>query len=114
LGNYESFLEQYGKNRKKIHQDAYLKKLIQKVMIRNTRKGTELNTTKRTIETIWLNFSKKEKEVYDDLNTITGPLSTFSKITYLREIGSSREDCSLSLQSLDKKENKKELVKPLI
>ncbi|HLR66440.1 DEAD/DEAH box helicase [Virgibacillus alimentarius] len=114
LGNYESFLEQYGKNRKKIHQDAYLKKLIQKVMIRNTRKGTELNTTKRTIETIWLNFSKEEKAVYDDLNAITGPLSTFSKITYLREICSSREACYLSLQSLAKDESKKEFVQPII
>src|SRR5699024_4119507 len=39
LGNYEAFLDTYGNNRKKIKQDAYLKQLIQKVMVRNTRES---------------------------------------------------------------------------
>src|SRR5690625_7503351 len=52
LGNYETFLKQYGQDRKMIRQDAYLKQLIQKVMIRNTRKNTTLNQVERNIKTI--------------------------------------------------------------
>lgn len=114
LGNYESFLNQYGKDRKKINKDAYLKQLIQKVMIRNTRKGTELNETTRNIETIWLDFSAEEREVYNTLYTMTEPFSTFSKITYLREICSSREACYLSLKNLAKDEQTSTYIQPVI
>lgn len=114
LGNYESFLEEYGKDRKKVNQDAYLKQLIQKVMIRNTRKSTALNNAKRKIETIWLDFSSEEQEVYQELNAITEPFSTFSKITYLREICSSREACYLSLQNLAQEESKQDYIQPII
>ncbi|RLL48093.1 DEAD/DEAH box helicase [Oceanobacillus piezotolerans] len=98
LGNYESFLDRYGKDRKNIKQDAYLKQLIQKVMIRNTRKATALNQTKRNIETVWIEFSNEEMEVYKELEATTQNFSTFSKITYLRELCSSREACFLSLK----------------
>jgi SNF2 family DNA or RNA helicase len=114
LGNYESFLEQYGKDRKKINQDTYLKQLIQKVMVRNTRKSTALNQAKRNIHTVWLDFSPEEKEVYEELNAVTEPFSTFSKITYLREICSSREACFLSLQNLAKEEKACKYVQPII
>ncbi|HLR41582.1 MAG TPA: SNF2-related protein [Virgibacillus sp.] len=114
LGNYDYFLEQYGKDRNKIKQDAYLKQLIQKVMIRNTRKSTALNNTKRNIHTIWLDFSPEEQEVYEDLSAMTEPFSTFSKITYLREICSSREACYLSLKNLAAEEDKKVHIQPLI
>lgn len=114
LGNYESFLEQYGKDRKKINGDAYLKQLIQKVMIRNTRKNTALNDARRNIETVWLDFSAEEREVYEDLNAMTEPFSTFSKITYLREICSSREACYLSLKNLAKDEQANMHIQPVI
>lgn len=97
LGNYESFLEQYGKDRKQINQDTYLKQLIQKVMIRNTRNETDLNNTKRHIETIWVDFSKEEYDFYQELDQVQFTAS-FAKITLLREICSSREACYLSLQ----------------
>src|SRR5690625_1095792 len=102
LGNYETFLKQYGKDRKMIRQDAYLKQLIQKVMIRNTRKDTTLNQVERNIKTIWLDFSPEELAVYDTLAELPNSFSTFSKITLLREICSSREACFLSLQKMQK------------
>jgi SNF2 family DNA or RNA helicase len=98
LGNYDSFLENYGKDRSKIKQDAYLKQLIQKVMIRNTRQNTTLSNTKRNIQTVWIDFKQEEQEVYDELESAFAGFSSFSKITFLREICSSREACYLSLK----------------
>lgn len=104
LGNYESFLEQYGRDRKKINQDVYLKQLVQKVMVRNTRKDTSLDNAKRHIETIWVDFSQEEYAVYNELDRMI-PFSSFSKITFLRELCSSREACFLSLQKYAADEN---------
>src|SRR5699024_2275579 len=52
LGSYDSFIKEYGNDRNKIKQNAMLRKLIQKVMVRNTRKNTSLNPTSRKIETV--------------------------------------------------------------
>jgi len=114
LGNYETFLKQYGKDRKMIRQDAYLKQLIQKVMIRNTRKDTTLNQVERNIKTIWLDFTPDELAVYNKLAELPDSFSTFSKITLLREICSSREACFLSLQKMQKHEQLNDIIKPLI
>ncbi|MDY7046120.1 SNF2-related protein [Virgibacillus sp. M23] len=100
LGNYDTFLKSYGKDRKNMKQDMYLKQLVQKVMVRNTRKDTGLNQIKRNIETIWTEFSKEEKEVYESLEDISVYLPSFSKITFLREFCSSREACYLSLKKM--------------
>lgn len=114
LGNYDSFLERYGKDRKKIKHDLYLKQLIQKVMIRNTRDNTSLNNTLRKIETVWIDFSPEELEVYLDIDRITQSFSTFSKITFLREICSSREACYLSLKKTMNEESKEKYIQPLL
>lgn len=101
LGSYDTFLKQHGKDRKNIKKDAYLKQLIQKVMIRNTRKDTALNDIKRNIETVWLDFNQEELDVYEELNQLTiDNMPTLSKLTYLRELCSSREACYLSLQNI--------------
>ncbi len=114
LGNYDSFIEKYGKDRSKLEQDPYLKQLIQKVMIRNTRKATKLTESKRKIETLWIDFPDKAREVYDDLVNTTIAFSTFSKITYLREICSSREACYMSLSKISEHENNAAVLKPLL
>ncbi|MBY7143387.1 DEAD/DEAH box helicase [Virgibacillus sp. NKC19-3] len=114
LGNYDSFLNQYGKDRKKIKQDIYLKQLIQKVMIRNTRQDTTLNNTNRNIETVWVDFAPEQMEVYEELNHITMPFSSFSKITFLRELCSSREACYLSLQKLAMEGDNKDSIQSVL
>ncbi|WP_010096964.1 DEAD/DEAH box helicase [Ornithinibacillus scapharcae] len=116
LGNYESFLEKYGRDRKKINQDVYLKHLVQKVMVRNTRKDTKLDTTKRHIETIWVDFTPEEYEVYNELDKTFQPFSSFSKITFLRELCSSREACYLSLKKFvnDEEHHGREALQPII
>lgn len=104
LGNYETFLSLYGKDRNKIKQDRYLKQLIQKVMIRNVRKDTVLSDTKRNIETVWVEFTEEERAVYDMLESSAGGIATLSKITFLRQLCSSREACYLSLQKSAKEQ----------
>ncbi|WP_164218034.1 SNF2-related protein [Virgibacillus sp. YIM 98842] len=98
LGNYDSFIQKYGNHRNKIKEDAYLKQLVQKVMVRNTRKDTNFSDIKRNIETVWMDFSDEEKKVYSQLENNIQSFSAFSKITYLRELCSSREACYLSLK----------------
>lgn len=114
LGSYESFIEQYGKDRRQLNQDDMLKKLIKKVMVRNTRKDTDLNQSDRHIETIWVQFSPEEKKFYQELNAVVTSMSTFAKITLLREICSSREACYLSLQKMNQGKEKEQLIQPLM
>lgn len=114
LGSYESFIGQYGKNRRQLNQDDMLKKLIKKVMVRNTRKDTDLNQSERRIETIWVQFSSEEKKFYQELDAAVTSMSTFAKITLLREICSSREACYLSLQKMSQGQEQEQLIQPLM
>src|SRR5690625_162981 len=99
LGSYDTFKKEYA-NDKAIQTDKYLKKLIQKVMIRHTRKDTDLNQVKRHIHTVWLEFSEEEKHVYQSLENMSSTLKPLIKLTLLRELCSSREACYLSLENI--------------
>ncbi|MUV39655.1 putative ATP-dependent helicase YqhH [Lentibacillus sp. JNUCC-1] len=100
LGNYDTFMKTYGNDRKLVHQDTYLKTLIQKVMIRNTRKQESLLDSKRHVETVWVDFSEEEIAVYNMLESLSASISTFAGITLLRELCSSREACYLSFEKM--------------
>lgn len=97
LGSYEQFTKKHGKKANKL-QDAYLNKLIKKVMVRNLRKDTILSDVKRSVHNVWLEFTEPEKAVYDDLTAHLATTPTLAKITFLKELCSSREACFLSLQ----------------
>lgn len=96
LGNYTQFKKQYRKPTKKDQQ--YINQLIQGVMIRNRRKDTILDDVKRNIKTVWLQFSPEEQQLYDRLAETLKGTAAFSKLTYLKELCSSREACYVSLQ----------------
>src|SRR5699024_6503211 len=49
---------------------------------------------------VWLDFTQEELNVYQTLEHMSQPLPAFSKITYLRELCSSREACYLSLKKM--------------
>jgi len=68
------------------------------VLIRNRRKHTILDHVKRHIKTVWIDFSEAEKHVYDTLSACLLRAPIFAKLTYLKELCSSREACYLSLQ----------------
>ncbi|MDY0408425.1 DEAD/DEAH box helicase [Virgibacillus soli] len=103
LGSYEAFVKRFGKDRSKLKENEYLKKLVKKVMVRHTRENTNMNPTKRHIETVWVTFSKEEKSFYEQLDTAIGSIATFAKLTLLREICSSREACYLSMSKMAEK-----------
>ena len=114
LGNYQTFLEKFGMDRKKMKDDDYLKQLIQKVMIRNTRDETDLKPSKRHIHAIWVDFSEKEREIYQDIESLAKIFPTFVKLTLLREICSSREACYLSLKKLADEQGNSSPVLPIM
>src|SRR5690625_3044550 len=99
LGSYETFTKKYGKKNADNLNDTYLTKLIQKVMVRNRTKDTLLKDVKRNIHSVWLEFSSEEQEVYEELDQFLHGFSSLSKITFLRELCSSRQACYLSLQN---------------
>lgn len=96
LGNYTSFKKKYGQATKE--RKDQLHKLVQNVMVRNRRKDTVLDNVERNIETVWLQFSEEEQSVYDKLTMLLEHSPAFAKLTYLKELCSSREACYLSLQ----------------
>lgn len=100
LGSYEEFLEKY-RHQTSIQEDSYLRQLIQKVMVRNVRKDTIFEDVKRNVETIWLSFTKEEQQVYERFEQLGSELPPLAKLTYKRELCSSREACYLSLEQAD-------------
>ncbi len=65
LGSETDFYNQYKKDSRSIDDDEHLKELVNKVMIRNRRADTGIEWTKRIVETIAIDFSREEKELYD-------------------------------------------------
>ncbi|CQR46829.1 RNA polymerase-associated protein RapA [Paraliobacillus sp. PM-2] len=106
LGDFKTFSEKFGKNNKALENDTHLKQLIKQVMVRNRRTDTGLEWTKRHVETIWIDFSKEEMEAYEALKELTSTKASFAKITYLRELCSSREACYLSIKKNTEEDHK--------
>lgn len=112
LGDFTSFKKRYGGKANHTGDHNYLKQLIDSVMIRNTRKNTDIAPSNRCIQTIWVDFTKEEQNVYSLLNQLAPDFNSFTKITLLRELCSSREACYLSLAKLlDNSQEKHELQK---
>ncbi|TCT26948.1 helicase-like protein [Melghiribacillus thermohalophilus] len=100
LGSYEEFTEHFGRKKNVLKQEEKLQQLIQNVMVRNRREDTGVNWTKRNIETIWVEFSDEEYEVYLDLEKNVSHTDPFTALTLKREFCSSREACYLSLKKI--------------
>ncbi len=104
LGNATYFAETYGKTRS-LQTDEHLKTLVNKVMIRNRRADTGIEWSKRHVETVMIEFSKEERELYNAVQALkyhdTVSLgSQFSLITMLREVCSSREALFLTVKNM--------------
>ncbi|PAF22616.1 ATP-dependent helicase [Terribacillus saccharophilus] len=100
LGSYKQFKDTYGDDRRDAEEHHYLKELIRKVMVRNRREETGLQWTKRKVETIWIDFTEQERQVYENMQDSTSTAATFAKITLLRELCSSREAAYLSMKKM--------------
>lgn len=97
LGDYQTFSEKFGQNNHVLEQDDNLKQLIKQVMVRHRRQDTGIVWKKRHVQTLWVTFTNEEMQVYQSIKQFTANTSTFAKITYLRELCSSREACYLSI-----------------
>mgnify|MGYP003434143730 FL=1 len=103
LGNASNFTQKYKGKGRQIHEDEHLKKLVNAVMIRNRRSETGIEWTKRKVETVVIEFSKEEQELYDAITTTKlsdNSISSFSTLTLQREACSSREAVYVTLQNM--------------
>ncbi|SFA96471.1 MULTISPECIES: DEAD/DEAH box helicase [unclassified Bacillus (in: firmicutes)] len=111
LGNEAAFYEKYKKDARSLNDDEHLKELVNKVMIRNRRADTGIEWTKRHVETIPIEFSKEERDLYDSVTNMRNEggwadSSAFSVMTLQREACSSREAVFYTLKNmLARKEN---------
>ncbi|WP_018661550.1 DEAD/DEAH box helicase [Heyndrickxia acidiproducens] len=108
LGSETNFSKKYKKGDRQVREDEHLKQLVNKVMIRNRRANTGIEWTKRHVETVLIDFSKAERELYDALmmlKDLDGGYTTagFSLLTLQREACSSREAVFVTLKNLLKK-----------
>ncbi|MCL6574280.1 MAG: DEAD/DEAH box helicase family protein, partial [Bacillus sp. (in: Bacteria)] len=111
LGSETSFYEKYKRDSRSLNDDEHLKELVNKVMIRNRREDTGIEWTKRKVETISVEFSRPELELYESITALKSEsdwahASAFSVMTLQREACSSREAVYYTLKNmLQKKEN---------
>ncbi|MGM0791742.1 MAG: DEAD/DEAH box helicase [Bacillota bacterium] len=105
LGNETAFYEKYKKDSRSLDDNAHLKELVNKVMIRNRRADTGIEWTKRHVETIPIEFSAEERELYESVTALRGEgewvnSSQFSVMTLQREACSSREAVFYTLRNM--------------
>lgn len=105
LGNESGFSEKYKTGSRSVGNDAHLKELVNKVMIRNRRSDTGIEWTKRHVKTVLIDFTEQERDLYDSFNVLKGPFdewvsSSFSLLTLQREACSSREAVFYTLKNM--------------
>ncbi|MED4204388.1 DEAD/DEAH box helicase [Neobacillus mesonae] len=111
LGNETAFYEKYKRDARSLNDNQHLKELVNKVMIRNRRADTGIEWTKRYVETIPIEFSPSERNLYEEICSLKNEddwlaTSAFSVMTLQREACSSREAVFYTLKNmLQRKEN---------
>ncbi|WP_339253678.1 SNF2-related protein [Sporosarcina sp. FSL W8-0480] len=114
LGNFETFQSVFSASKHNVEEDEFLKELINQVMVRNSRHDTGIEWTNRRVQIIPLEFSEKEKEVYDmisELKQVSPVFSgAFSMITLQKEMCSSKHAAFLTLNEMRQKCTKSEEV----
>ncbi|MET0787298.1 MAG: SNF2-related protein [Paenisporosarcina sp.] len=107
LGNYETFQSAFSASKHDWEHDEYLKELVNQVMVRNRRQDTGIDWTSRQVQTIPVQFTQQEQEVYDlivELKNISPVFSSaFSMITLQKEMCSSKEATYLTLNKMRQK-----------
>ncbi|QPC46852.1 DEAD/DEAH box helicase [Mangrovibacillus cuniculi] len=114
LGNESRFSEQYKSSTTTMEEDAHLRELVSRVMIRNRRQDTGIEWTKRKVETIPISFSKEERELYDSITALKDlgveGVNGFSLLTLQREACSSREAVYTTLKNMIEKNPDRNIV----
>lgn len=114
LGNYETFQSVFSASKHSWEHDEYLKELVNQVMVRNRRQDTGIEWTQRRVQTIPIQFTPEEKEVYEVICKLKNmsPVfaSPFSMITLQKEMCSSKEAAYLTLNEMRQKCTEPEVV----
>lgn len=105
LGSQSKFLEKYKNKQLSLEENNHLKELVSKVMIRNRRQDTGIEWKQRLVETILIDFSPEERELYQAIEVLKDADSDFaahgfSLITLKREACSSRESVYYTLKNM--------------
>ncbi|WP_042345997.1 DEAD/DEAH box helicase [Bacillus massiliigorillae] len=107
LGNASLFSKTYKGKGRQINEDEHLKELVNAVMIRNRRHETGIEWTKRKVETVFIDVTQEEKELYEAVSKYRlseDTASGFSTLTLQREACSSREAVYYTIQNMIKKQ----------
>lgn len=106
LGSLESFEEDFRSGERELKNEQKLRRLIDKVMVRNRRSHTGLPWPKRHVESVKITMNEQERALYDAAWEFTAhSAGPFLTMTLQREICSSREAALLTLQKMINKEN---------
>lgn len=104
LGNFDVFQEAFSASKHDLDNDEFLKELVNQVMVRNRRQDTGIDWTNRKVQNIVVQFTEKEREVYDmllELKDVSPVFSgSFSMITLQKEMCSSKEATCLTLENM--------------
>ncbi|MGP4061731.1 DEAD/DEAH box helicase [Halobacillus sp. H74] len=102
LGNLTDFKKKYRKNAEQDSNIEHIHSLVGHLMIRNRRKDTGLDSSKRKVVNESLSFTEEEKEMYLKLENLKATHPSFTWLTLAKELCSSREACYMSLNQLKK------------
>lgn len=121
LGKQTDFQSDYVAGKRKAKNEAQLREEISRVLIRNRRRDSHLNLTKRKVKTITIELSPEERALYDGITQFvrskyregTDLKSMLSLLVLQKEVCSSRDAVFHTLFKLVKKaEEQKEEVSP--
>ncbi|GEN52094.1 SNF2-related protein [Halobacillus faecis] len=102
LGNLTDFKKKYKENADDKDNIQHIHSLVGHLMIRNRRKDTGLDSSKRKVVNERLSFSDEEMEMYKKLEQLKANHPSFTWLTLAKELCSSREACYMSLNQLKK------------
>ncbi|WP_027955417.1 DEAD/DEAH box helicase [Halobacillus kuroshimensis] len=103
LGNLTDFKKKYQKHAQEEEHIQHIHSLVGQLMIRNRRKDTGLDSSKRRVRNERLTFTNEEAELYQSLEQLKADHPSFTWLTLAKELCSSREACYMSLNQLKKK-----------
>ncbi|UAL51005.1 MULTISPECIES: DEAD/DEAH box helicase [Metabacillus] len=104
LGNEAYFSEVFSAKNRSLEHHEHLQELVNKVMIRNRRGDTGIDWPKRHVETVPIELSPTERNLYTAISRLksfgTVAASMFSIMTLQREACSSREAVYMTLKKM--------------
>ncbi|ARD49658.1 ATP-dependent helicase [Sporosarcina sp. P33] len=104
LGNFESFSAIFSAKNRDEERDEYLKELVSQVMVRNRRQDTGIEWSARQVQSIPVEFTADERQVYTALSQLKeiSPVfaDAFTTMTVQREMCSSPDAVIGTLMNL--------------